>query len=424
MKKIIFLFILNLSFCNIVFAESYYFNECLINEKITANYLIDFDKNVINVTLATKDGLVQKLEDKIQIVTEDKVTSKIISSGKSDVDYFQYYLNAKSKSVTKQMYKKEGGFFKLSGSIRQSFCVDVKADWDKEKIEEAEISKEQKQMLKTQEKILKKQDSLPECQESNYEEWTNCLGMYVAGDGSKYTGLFKDGKIIEGTALYPGGAEYIGNFKFDKPNGQGTFTFSDGSKHFGEWKDGKGHGQGIKMWEDGREYAGEFINDKPHGQGTFTYPDGSKYIGEYKDGNRHGQGTLKYPDGSSYVGQFVAGIEHGKGLCIKVDGTSVDCQILKMEKGDPSAGKNRRNILIEAKKWVKITEYESTAGKGKIIMDQLKNDFNTKAIELCSPAGNFDVLKKSINIAELDETPAFGLVAKVKLAIDGVVECK
>ena len=133
---------------------------------------------------------------------------------------------------------------------------------------------------------------------------------------------------------------------------------------------------------------------------------------------------MKYSDGSTYIGQFVVGEEHGKGLCIKVDGTSVDCKVLKMEKGDPSATKNRRNILIEAKKWVKITEYESTAGKGKMIMDQLENDFSTKANELCLPSGNFNVLKKSINIAELDETPAFGLVAKVKLAIDGVIECK
>ena len=80
-------------------------------------------------------------------------------------------------------------------------------------------------------------------------------------------------------------------------------------------------------------------NDEPHGRGTFTHPDGSEYFGQYKDGKRHGEGTLTYSDGKTYMGRFAAGLPYGKGLCINQDGSSVECKLLKMEKGDAAAGK-------------------------------------------------------------------------------------
>ena len=95
-----------------------------------------------------------------------------------------------------------------------------------------------------------------------------------------------------------------------------------------------------------------------------------------------------------------------------------------MEKGTTSEGKNRRSIKIEAKKWVKISDYETATGAGKKIMDKLKNDFDLKAFELCAPTGNFDILKKRIENLEIDETPAIGLEPKIKMGISGVVKCK
>ena len=134
--------------------------------------------------------------------------------------------------------------------------------------------------------------------------------------------------------------------------------------------------------------------DCNNGYGTYTWADGSKYVGEYKDGKRHGEGTLTYSDGKTYIGRFASGLPYGKGICINQDGSSVECKMLKIEKGETSAGKNRRNITIETKKWVKLSEYESVSGKGKKIMDKLKTDFETKALELCSPKGNYNMLKK------------------------------
>ena len=381
---------LGLVFCNTGFAESYYFKKCKLSENASGDYLIDFDKNVIKVTLKTKDGISQELTDKIKLITKDQIVSDIIQNKTNKKYYLQYNLNVASKSIIRQRYikKSKDAFLLPIGPKKQAYCANVKANWNMEEWDANK--KEEAEAKKKQEESLQIESNLTECQGSDSRQWTNCKGTYTTENGYKYVGKFKDGKILIGTATYSGGARYVGEFKNNEPHGQGTFTYSDGSKYFGEWKDGKGHGQGIKTWKDGRKYTGGFKNDEPHGQGTFIYPDGSKYFGQYKDGKRHGEGTLTYSDGKTYIGQFVAGLAYGKGLCINQDGSSVECKMLKIEKGETSAGKNRRSIAIEAKKWVKLSEYESASGKGKKIMDQLENNFTAKASELCSSTGNFN----------------------------------
>ena len=423
MKEVLFTIFLSLVFCNTGFAESYYFKKCKLSENASGDYLIDFDKNVIKVTLKTKDGISQELTDKIKLITKDQIVSDIIQNKTNKKYYLQYNLNVASKSIIRQRYikKSKDAFLLPIGPKKQAYCANVKANWNMEEWDTNK--KEEAEAKKKQEESLQIESTLTECQGSDSRQWTNCKGTYTTENGYKYVGKFKDGKILIGTATYSGGARYVGEFKNDEPHGQGTFTYSDGSKYFGEWKDGKGHGQGIKTWKDGRKYTGGFKNDEPHGQGTFIYPDGSKYFGQYKDGKRHGEGTLTYSDGKTYIGQFVAGLAYGKGLCINQDGSSVECKMLKIEKGETSAGKNRRSITIEAKKWVKLSEYESASGKGKKIMDQLENDFSAKASELCSSTGNFNILEKRMEILEIDETPAFGIEPKIKIGINGVVEC-
>ena len=82
-------------------------------------------------------------------------------------------------------------------------------------------------------------------------------------------------------------------------------------------------------------------------------------------------------------------------------------------------------ILIEGKKWIRISEYESNSGKTvNLVMVQLKNDFTQKALEICSVTKKFNIIEQKIVLLEIDETPAFGLEAKVKIGLDGVVECK
>ena len=57
-------------------------------------------------------------------------------------------------------------------------------------------------------------------------------------------------------------------------------------------------------------------------------------------------------------------------------------------------------------------------------MDKLKADFETKALELCTSKGSYNILEKKIEVMEIDETPAYGLETKLKIGINGVVECK
>jgi len=424
MKKVLFTIFLSLIYCNVGFAESYYFKECKLSEKAYGDYLIDFDKNVIKVTLKAADGKVQKLTDKIKLITKDQIISDIIQNKTNKKYYLQYNLEVASESITRQRYikKSKDAFLMPLGPKKQAYCKNVKADWNMDKWDEDK--KEEAEVKKKQEESLQIESSLPKCEGNYSKQWTGCKGTYLTEDGYKFVGKFKDGKMLVGTITYSGGSKYVGQFKNNKPHGEGTFIYSDGSKYFGEWEDGKGHGQGIRTWKDGREYSGGFKNDEPHGEGTFIYSDGSKYFGEWEDGKRHGEGTFTYSNGKTYIGQFAAGLPYGKGICINQDGSNVECKLLKMEKGNTTTGKNRRSIAIEAKKWIKLSEYEYASGKGKKIMDQLENKFNAKANELCSSFGNFNILETRMEILEIDETPAFGIEPKIKMGINGVVECK
>ena len=277
MNKALNVLLLGLLFCNTGYAESYYFKECKISNAVTGNYIINFQKNVIEVELKAIDGSVQNFFDKIKLIEKNKIVSEKIKSGKGENLYYQYFLNSKSKSITKLEFKKESGvdidLFNLF-ERRESYCDNIKADWNKSKIGEAKVSKEQKEILKAQEKIKKEKSSLIKCQGNDYKKWTNCKGKYKAKTGHKYNGIFKNGEILKGISIYPGGSKYVGEFKDFEPHGYGTFVWTNGDKYFGEWIDGKAYGNGTKTWKDGREYRGDFKNDKLHGQGTLFYPDG------------------------------------------------------------------------------------------------------------------------------------------------------
>ena len=378
MKKILFTIFLSVAFCNTGFTESYYFKKCKLSENASGDYLIDFDKNVIKVTLKTKDGISQELTDKIKLITNDQIVSDIIQNRTNKKYYLQYNLNVASKSIIRQRYikKSKDAFLLPIGPKKKAYCANVKANWNMEEWDANK--KEEAEAKKKQEESLQIESTLTECQGSDSRQWTNCKGTYTTENGYKYVGKFKDGKILIGTATYSGGARYVGEFK----------------------------------------------NDEPHGQGTFIYPDGSKYFGQYKDGKRHGEGTFTYANGKTFIGQFADGLAYGKGLCVNQDGSSVECKMIELGKGGTSVDKNRRDIAVVAKKWVKISEYETASGKGKKIMDQLENNFSSRASELCSSIGNFKVLEKRMEVLEIDETPAFGLEAKVKMGLNGVVECK
>ena len=107
MKKFLFILFLSLVFCNTGFAESYYFKGCKLSENASGDYLIDFDNNIIKVTLKATDGTVQELTDKIKLITKDQIVSDIIQNKTRQEYYLQYNLDIASKSVIRQRYKKK-----------------------------------------------------------------------------------------------------------------------------------------------------------------------------------------------------------------------------------------------------------------------------------------------------------------------------
>jgi hypothetical protein len=427
MKKLIFIIIISNLFNNLSFAESYYFKSCRISNAVTGNYIINFEENVIEVELKASDGRVQNFSDKINSIEKKQIVSDKIRSEKEDNTFYQYFLNKKKKSITKLVFKKEDldiDVFRLK-SKTESFCTDIKGDWDKRKIDKEKLKKEEKEILEAQEKIKKEQSALVKCQSDDYNSWNNCTGSFVSNSGHKYNGIFKLGEIIKGISLYPGGSKYVGTFKNMVPHGYGTFVWTNRDKYFGGWIDGKSEGDGTKMWNNGRKYIGEFKNDELHGSGTLFYPDGKKYSGEYKSGKRHGQGTFTYADGSAYIGNFINGKEDGTGACINKEGIKYPCNSkVEVKEKKNYAGMNIRKISIEAKKRVRLSQYESDSGKGKKIMQRLKDDFDNQAQELCLKEGNFRIIEKKIEVLEVDDTPSYGLEPVLRLGIEGVVECK
>ena len=150
MKKVLLTLFLSLMFCNTGFAESYYFKECKLSENASGDYLIDFDKNIIKVTLKATDGTVQELTDKIKLITNDQIVSDIIQNKTKQEYYLQYNLDVASKSIIRQRFikKSKDAFIMPDGPKKKSDCANVKANWNMEaweedKREEAEAKKEQ-----------------------------------------------------------------------------------------------------------------------------------------------------------------------------------------------------------------------------------------------------------------------------------------
>ena len=187
MKKFIIILFLNLVVADIVLSEEYYFKKCKLSEKVTADYLINIEKKQILVTLKPSEGDSQNFTDGIKLITKDRIVSEIIQQ-KNKIFSTQYFLDANSKSVFRQMFKKEVGIDLImpEGPQKKSYCKNVKANWSEKK--------EEKKEEKILDEKLQVKSSLKKCIGENNKNWSNCLGTYISGNRYKYTGEWKDGK--------------------------------------------------------------------------------------------------------------------------------------------------------------------------------------------------------------------------------------
>ena len=108
--------------------------------------------------------------------------------------------------------------------------------------------------------------ALPDCPSNPNEYFNNCYGTWTASDGYKYEGEWVDNQQHgEGTAYYPNGTTFVGEFVYGKRT-KGTYSFVDGDSYTGEHKDSDMHGYGEYTFKGGRVkkgyfYEGKFIPD-------------------------------------------------------------------------------------------------------------------------------------------------------------------
>ena len=145
------------------------------------------------------------------------------------------------------------------------------------------------------------------------------FGTQVWPNRVRYTGQWKEGKMIRGTLFFPSGMQYNGPFVDNKPTGfSSMLVYPDGSRYIGNVVNLVREGTGKLTTRDGRVYEGTWSNGLMNGRGKVILPDtgdtmGSTYTGELKNNVAHGDGVIRFRNGDSYYGDWENGQYHGQG---------------------------------------------------------------------------------------------------------------
>jgi hypothetical protein len=122
-----------------------------------------------------------------------------------------------------------------------------------------------------------------------------------------------------------GFAVYEGNFKADKPNGQGTMDYGGGDKFIGNFKDGQEDGDG-KLYKNNIPLSVTYVNGKVKIRQEKTIIGGNAPVvnGCIQGDCYNGFGILKFNSGNRYEGNFVCGNKKGIGKFFFADGNVFD----------------------------------------------------------------------------------------------------
>ena len=104
-------------------------------------------------------------------------------------------------------------------------------------------------------------NKLPICKSQDFEKKDNCWGREDLV-GTTYTGEFQNGQYHGyGIWKFNTGINYVGDFKYNLPNGLGFYLYRE-EKFIGYLKNDSFNGLGIYINKDGSFYSGEWENGK------------------------------------------------------------------------------------------------------------------------------------------------------------------
>lgn len=153
-------------------------------------------------------------------------------------------------------------------------------------------------------------------------EWRNGIphgsGVYIAGDDTRFEGIFREGIMKTGKVFYSNGDRFEGTVGLVliftgqgelvggtfQPIGQGKFFFANGSRFEGEYFGGSIFGRGVFTHADGTRCEAQFYNEELDGKGSCRYPNKDRYEGELRRAVPHGRGVMIKANGQRYQGMF------------------------------------------------------------------------------------------------------------------------
>lgn len=99
----------------------------------------------------------------------------------------------------------------------------------------------------------------------------------------------EDNTKIDNYFIHSKGVHYQGNWMGGLPHGPGTAIYPDGAYYVGNFDEGEAHdSNGYLIFPNGSQYQGNVVKSKLEGKGKLTHKLGYSYAGEWADNKPHG----------------------------------------------------------------------------------------------------------------------------------------